>query len=330
MEKVRWGILGCADFVERRILPTLQDVQNGLVLALATRGESERLARLRNAYTIPRIYFSYDELLADSDIDAVYIPLPNSLHAEWTVKAALAGKHVLCEKPIACRSCDLLLIKEAAETSGVHVMEAFACLHSCLFETVHREIVSGSIGELRMVECYFCGHTPNPNLPECLPDFYGGAIHNVGCYNLLSIRQITQREPVSVKAYASYFPSGADACVNALLDMGEGLTALSVSSMISPRRRCLIATGSEGFIFYPHTPNTWGATEINVFSDGVIDPVKTILLEIPNNYAAEFTQMGRCILQGEKPLVTLEESLGNIKAMEMVHVAINSWMAKTT
>jgi len=330
MEKVRWGILGCADFVERRILSAMQEVQNGVVLALATRGESERLARLRDAHTIPRIYFSYDELLADSDINAVYIPLPNSLHAEWAVKAARAGKHVLCEKPIACRSSDLLLIKEAAETAGVHVMEAFACLHSCLFETVRREIVSGSIGELRTVECYFCGHSSKPNLPECLPEFYGGSIHNVGCYNLLSIRQITQREPLSVKAYASFFPNGADACVSALLDMGEGLTALSVSSLISPRRRSLLVTGSEGFIFYPHTPNTWGATEINIFSDGVRDPVKTILLEIPNNYAVEFSQMGRCILHGEKPLVTLDESLGNVKAMEMLHAAINSWMVKTT
>ena len=324
MKQVRWGILGCADIAERRIFPAFQEVKNGVVAAVATRGSSPRLERIRAAYP-PFAVCGYEELLADPSIDAVYIPLLNSMHLEWTLKAAKAGKHVLCEKPLVCRSDDVALLRQAAKEHGVYIMEAFACLHSPLYPTILQLIADGEIGELRVVEAVFSSPLKDPDSPKLSPQFFGGSIHDVGCYNLLSIRQVTGREPKSVKAFATFLPSGVDGTVTALLDMGDGILGYSLSSKDAANHRGLKIIGSNGIITFPKTPNTWGNVEITVAN---AKGTRTVSLTVPNNYAAELEQMGRCILEGETPLVSLDESEKNIRAMEMVHAAIGSYMCR--
>ncbi|MGI6403621.1 MAG: Gfo/Idh/MocA family protein [Oscillospiraceae bacterium] len=324
MKQVRWGILGCADIAERRVFPAFQEVRNGVVAAMATRGNSPRLERIRAAYP-PFEVCSYEELLAQPTIDAVYIPLPNSMHLEWTLKAAKAGKHVLCEKPMVCRSSELALIKQAAKEYGVYIMEAFACLHSPLYATIRKLIAAGEIGELRVVETVFSSPLKDPDSPKLSPQFLGGSIHDVGCYNLLSIRQVTGREPRSVKAFGTFLPSGVDGTVTALLDMGDGIMGYSLSSKDGANHRGLKVIGTRGIITFPKTPNTWGHLEITLAQP---EGNRIIPLTVPNNYATQLEQMGRCILEGEAPLVSLEESEKNIRAMEMVHAAIGSWMSR--
>lgn len=324
MKQVRWGILGCADIAERRIFPAFQEVENGAVAAVATRGRSPRLERLLAGYPPFRVC-GYQELLEDEGIDAIYLPLPNSLHLEWVLKAAKAGKHILCEKPMVCRSRELEQIKEVAAACNVHIMEGFACLHSPLYATLRRLIAEGEIGELRAVEAVFSSPLLDPESPKLSPELLGGSIHDVGCYNLLSIRQVTGREPVSVKAFGRFFPSGADSAVAALLDLGDGITGYSLSSKDGANHRGLKVVGTKGILTFPKTPNTWGHLEITLAQP---QGTRILPLTVRNTYAAQLEQMGRCILEGQAPLVSLEESGKNIRAMEMLHTAIGSWMAQ--
>lgn len=321
---VRWGILGCADIVERRILPAMEEVENGVLHAIATRGPSERLERVTAAYQPPHVYHSYEELLADPDVDAIYIPLPNRLHAQWTIQAAQAGKHVLCEKPIACRTADLKKIEAAARENKVHVMEAFACLHSPLYATIRKLIADGVIGKLVTVDSVFGGGSAKskPSI-SVNADLWGGSIHDVGCYNIMNIRQLTGREPVSVQAMATFFPEGADASVTALMDMGDGVLATYKSSKLGLSHRGMTITGDKGFIRFPKTPNSWGHQEIEVITG---EGAQMVSLDIDNPYAGEITQLGRCILEGQSPVVSLEESGKNLRVMELLHTAVGSWM----
>lgn len=327
MDRIRWGILGCADIVERRFLPALtKEVQNGEIYALASRGRSERLARVTAAYDIPKVYYDYDDLLADPAVDAVYIPVPNSLHAEWTIRAARAKKHVLCEKPIACSVFDVERIGAAATENGVVVMEAFACLHSPLYGTIRNLIDAGEIGELMAVDSVFCYNmTDRETNNTGNPALCGGSIYDVGCYNTLTIRKLTRREPVSVTARAHFWDNGLDATVRAVFDMGDDLLCAYTSSVETVSRRGISALGTEGYIHFPHTPNTWGELFITLSN---AKGSREIRLHTRNTYALEMEQMGRCILQGERPLLTLEDSARNVRALEMLHDAIGSWRSR--
>lgn len=324
MDRIRWGILGCADIVERRFLPALtSEVQNGEIYALATRGNSERLARVTAAYDIPKVYHDYDALLADPAVDAVYIPVPNSLHTQWTIRAARAKKHVLCEKPIACSVADVERIRAAAEENGVVVMEAFACLHSPLYGAIRDLIGAGEIGELMAVDSVFCYNMTcrdTNNIGN--PALCGGSIYDVGCYNTLTIRKLTCREPVAVTAKAHFWDNGLDATVRAVLDMGDNLLCAYTSSVETVSHRGLSVLGTQGYIHFPRTPNTWGELSITLNN---AKGSREITLQVRNTYALEMEQMGRCILQGERPLLTLEDSAKNVRALEMLHEAIGSW-----
>ena len=326
MERIRWGVLGCADIVERRFVDAIGQVQNGEFHALATRGKSDRLARVLAAYSIPKVYYDYDELLADPDIDAVYIPVPNSLHTEWTIRAANAKKHVLCEKPIACTVLDVERIRAAAKENNVVIMEAFACMHSPLYATILDLIDAGEIGELRMVDsafCYFMTGRENNNIAKT--ELCGGSIYDVGCYNTLTIRRLTRREPVSVKAMANFWDGGLDATVTALFDMGDGILCNYKSSVETVSHRGLSVLGTQGYIHFPRTPNTWGKLDITLNNQ---KGSRIVSLDVRNTYALEMEQMGRCILQGEQPLLSLDDSMRNIRALQMLHNAIGSWMSE--
>ena len=326
MERIRWGVLGCADIVERRFVDAIGQVNNGEFYALATRGKSDRLARVLAACSIPNVYYDYDELLADPHIDAVYIPVPNSLHTEWTIRTATAKKHVLCEKPIACTVADVKRIQAAAKENNVVVMEAFACMHSPLYATILDLIDAGEIGELRMVDsafCYFMTGRENNNIAKT--ELCGGSIYDVGCYNTLTIRRLTRREPVSVKAMANFWDTGLDATVTALFDMGDGILCNYKSSVETVSHRGLSVLGTQGYIHFPRTTNTWGKLDITLNNE---IGSRIVSLDVRNTYALEMEQFGRCILNGEQPLLSLEDSMRNVRALQMLHNAIGSWMSE--
>ena len=327
MERIRWGVLGCADIVERRFVDAIGQVNNGEFYALATRGKSDRLARVLAACSIPNVYYDYDELLADPHIDAVYIPVPNSLHTEWTIRTATAKKHVLCEKPIACTVADVKRIQAAAKENNVVVMEAFACMHSPLYATILDLIDAGEIGELRMVDsafCYFMTGRENNNIAKT--ELCGGSIYDVGCYNTLTIRRLTRREPVSVKAMANFWDTGLDADRHCPVRHG-GRHTLQLQK--APLR--LFPTGDYPFLARKATSisrarpirgGSWISRSNNEIGSRIVS------LDVRNTYALEMEQFGRCILNGEQPLLSLEDSMRNVRALQMLHNAIGSWMSE--
>jgi len=320
MQKIHWGVLGCATIAEQRFIPSIMEANNAVLCALATRGGSERLSRIQTKYPIPRIYYSYDELLGDPNIDAVYIPLPNGQHVDWTVKAAIAKKHVLCEKPMALSPAGIDAIAAAGRQNGVQTMEAFACMHSPLYPSIREWIANGEIGELRTVSAVFCylleETAGNINASR---ELAGGSINDVGCYNMLTIRQITQREPQSIIAKANFLPTGVDSHVDAILDMGDGVLCFSMCSIETAPQRSLSILGTHGYIAFDRTPNAWGLLNVTLNN---AKGNRVIQLDASNNYTSEIEQFGRCILDGEPPKVTLGESRLNARALEMLHAAI--------
>jgi predicted dehydrogenase len=321
MDKIKWGILGCGNIVEYRFLPALaNDVKNGELYAIASFSKSERLAKAISLYHPPMIYNTYDELLADKNVNAVYVPLPNSLHKEWAIKAAQAGKHVLCEKPIALSVSELDKMECAAKENNVFLMEAFACMHSPLYQGIRSLISEGEIGDLKIVTACFCDMVDNAE-HLVMPKWGGGSIYDVGCYVALSIRQITLREPVSVRATATFLTSGADETVIASFDMGDGIIAEYESSISTARKRVYTALGSKGFISFMHTPNSWGELCISLKNH---KHTKDIVLKARNTYAMEIEQLGKCVIDGERPLVSIDESRNNLRMMEMLFKAIGN------
>ena len=316
MDKVRWGVLGCADIAENRFLPALaDDVENGVLQAVASRGGA-RFERVVEKFKPKKTYLHYQELLADPDVDAVYLPLPNAFHKEWAVKAANAKKHVLCEKPIACSLSELEEMKKACEENNVLLMEGLALLHSPLLPAIKEIIASGEIGKVKLINSHFHFPLDNPDSIVLNSELRGGSIFDVGCYNTIAIRHLSGKEPIEVKAFGEITESGVDASCYALYDMGDGITGISQCAVNTAFRRGFSVLGEKGYIQFNRTPNAWGKLEIEV----VTEAGKRIeILETKSTYALEVEQFGRCILTGEKPLVTLEESEDNLKAILMMH-----------
>lgn len=316
MKKVRWGVLGCADIAENRFLPALaDDVENGVLQAVASRGGA-RFERIVEKFKPPKTYLKYEELLADPDVDAVYLPLPNAFHKEWTIKAANAKKHILCEKPIACSLSELAEMKKACAENKVLLMEGLALLHSPLLPAIKEIIDSGEIGRVKLINSHF--HFPLDDLDSIVlnSELRGGAIFDVGCYNTIAIRHLSGKEPLAVKAFGEITKSGVDSSCYALFDMGDGITGISQCAINTAFRRGFSILGEKGYIQFNRTPNAWGVLEIEVTTEA---GNHIVTLETKSTYALEAEQFGRCILTGEQPLVTPEESENNLKAILMMH-----------
>lgn len=313
-DRVRWGILGCASIARRRVIPALvNEADNAHLYAVASRNEAglQRVAE----FQAEKAYASYEEMLADPKVDAVYIPLPNALHMEWAIAAMRAKKHVLCEKPLALSVSQIERMEEASKENNVLLMEAFACLHTPLYPAILDMIDQGEIGAVRVVNAAF--HYLDVSDSVC--QHYalgGGGVYDVGCYNILTIRQLCRAEPRSVIAVAEKNASGVDVSCYAVLDMGDGVDGVSQCGMNAARRCVTSVLGEKGFIRFERTPNAWGTLRVELNNEKGHHIVE---LECPKaSYALEIEQFGRCIAGKEQPRMSLEESKKNMAAMEMV------------
>lgn len=255
-ETVKWGILGNAAIARKCVIPAIQASGNGQVLALATRtpaAAEEVVSRNR----IKHVYDRYDALLANPDIDAVYIPLPNHLHHPWTLSALAAGKHVLCEKPLARNAAEAKEMVRAAEKAGLLLMEAFMYRFHPRNRRIHQMTADGSIGKPRIVHSAFCYHMPEDILESSgnarlNPELGGGALLDVGCYSVSAARWLFGQEPRQVQAQAIYHASGADIHLAGILRFPESALATFEASFISALQQTFTAVGSQAAIELPH------------------------------------------------------------------------------
>ena len=320
MEKVKWGVLGTADIARGQTIPGMMLAEHCERYAVAGR-RLEKAESYRDEFGFQKAYGSYDELLADPEVQAVYIPLPNDIHCEWTVKALKAKKHVLCEKPLALCEAQVKEMYRTAEENGVLLMEAFAYLHSPFVKAVKAELDAGTIGDILYFESEFiAGRRPDTDI-RLKKETGGGAFYDLGCYPLSMALWMIGKEPDEVKAAAQFSEKEIDLFTSAVLLYGNGLVAKIDCGMlpIPGRQDGLCVFGTKGKIVSPVEFNQCGEIPYTVERNGVKE-TKTVTA--PNNYALETEQLSRCILYGEKPHVSKAFSLMAARTTDRILNAI--------
>jgi predicted dehydrogenase len=255
-EAVKWGIMGNATIARKCVIPAIRKSGNGDISALATRSPAQA-KQVAADYHIEHVYDSYDALLLDPQVDLVYIPLPNHLHHPWTIKALKAGKHVLCEKPLACNAGQAREMAAAAKDAGRLLMEAFMYRFHPRSRRIKQMVVEGAIGTPRLIRSAFCfrmadaewSDPPNVRLD---PKMGGGALLDVGCYSVSVGRWILEAEPSRVQAQAGYDPGGVDMHMVGSLDFAAKGLASFEASFITALQQTYCIAGSEGVIELPH------------------------------------------------------------------------------
>lgn len=311
---VNWGVIGCAGIAERAVIPGILSANNAKLYAIASRGDTGKLKNFCQKFNPVKAYTSYEELLDDPEIDAVYIPLPNGLHYEWTLKAAEKKKHILCEKPLGINADEVKAMKEAADKNGVLLMEAFAYRQSPLTKKVKSLVENGIVGKIKFMESHFCYYLDNMEDVRFNASLSGGATYDVGCYNLNIIRHIIGTEPKAVYATGEVGEkTGIDESSCIMMEFEGGVKAVSYCSLISAIRNEYTILGETGIIHVPVAFNEKGNNKIVITKASGIEE---IIVNCPDNYMLEVEQFGRCILNGEKQLILYEDSLNNAKLID--------------
>ena len=321
-EPVRWGVIGCADIAVKKVIPAMSGSDLSRVTAIASRSE-ERSAATARSLGIPRSYGSYQALLDDAEIEAVYIPLPNHLHHEWAIAAADAGKHVLCEKPLSTSSALAREMIVASERSGVKLMEAFMYRLHPLWVEVRRLLAEGAVGELRAVQSFFSYHNVDPEDIRNRVDAGGGSLFDIGCYPVNMARMLFQAEPTDVMAAIRRDPSfGTDILTSVILDFDGRHATFTCSTQLEPDQRVHIY-GTEGRLLVEIPYNIPPDRPTRVLSiaggDPPVDPkIVTHQIDAADQYRIQADAFSRAIRE-EAPVPTPpEDAVANLEVMERI------------
>lgn len=322
-KKVNWGILGCAGIARIRTIPGLLQADNARLYAVASRGDG-KAEEFKELFSAEKAYGSYEQLLEDDEVDAVYIPLPNSMHYEWTAKAAKAGKHILCEKPLAMNEEEARKMYEVCRENGVLLMEAFAYRHSPLVQKVKALIDEGAIGKVKYIESHLTDVLFDMSNIRMNQNLGGGAFYDMACYNVNVISYLMGKEPENVKAFAEMdCEYGVDVSNTFLIKYADGTQAAGYSSLNSYARGYYAVVGDKGRIEVPCNFNCRNVCKFTVSTGARVDNVEVLdeekteyTVRCPDNYMLEIEQFGRCILDGEQPLVSEEETLQNVRILD--------------
>jgi predicted dehydrogenase len=249
-DKVRFGVLSTANIGRVAVNPAIQASSNGELVAVASR-DGARARDFASKAGIPRHHGAYEALLDDPDVDAVYIPLPNSLHRRWTILAAEKGKHILCEKPLALTATECREMAAAAEANGVKLMEAFMYRFHPRTEKAKGLVREGAVGAMRAIRSAFTFRLTRPDNIRLQPDLGGGALMDVGCYCVNVSRTLVGAEPVAVQAWATWAPGGVDAQLAGSLLFEGGVVAQFDCALTLERREAYEVAGTEGSLVVP-------------------------------------------------------------------------------
>lgn len=324
MKTVRWGILGAAKFAREHMGPAIHAAEGAELVALATSGP-EKAAAFRAFCPSLKIHDSYEALLADPDIDAVHIPLPNHLHVEWALKAIAAGKHVLCEKPIAMRAGEFDQLIAARDASGLLVAEAFMIVHHPQWTRVREWISRGEIGRLRHVDAAFSFN--NGSQPQNIrnrPETGGGSLRDIGVYTFGAARFATGAEAQDVQARIIR-ENGTEifAQVQAVMDgNGHRFTYGSTTSMRLMNRQEVVFQGDLGLIRVASAPFNAGVYNVAEIELQIPGPRSVVeRFTVPNQYKLQVEAFGRTIRDGAAYACPLEFSRGTQAMMDAAYDA---------
>jgi len=325
MKKVRWGILSTAKIGKEKVIPAMRSGEHCEVAAIASRN-LEKAQTLARQFSVPKAYGSYEELLTDPEIDAVYNPLPNHLHVPWSIKALEAGKHVLCEKPIGLNAGEAQELLEAARKhSQLKVMEAFMYRHHPQWQRARQLVDDGGIGELRLIESFFSYYNVDPDNVRNMADAGGGALMDIGCYCISLSRFIFDDEPqraCGIMEYDSRF--GVDRLTSGVLNFSKGSSTFSCATQLVPYQRVNVF-GTEGRveIEIPFNPPANQPTRI-WHQRGT--EVRDIVLESCDQYAIQGELFSQAVLNDTEVPTPLEDAVANMKTIEAVVSSAESGM----
>jgi len=309
---VKWGIVSTAN-INRKVIPGAKDSAKVELVAVASRTQ-ERADAYAAEWEIPRAYGSYDALLADPEIDAVYVSLPNTLHVEWSIKALEAGKHVLCEKPLSRKPDEVEAAFDAAERTGRLLSEAFMYRHNPQTVRAKQLVEDGTIGEVRLVRSTFSYSLYDEDNIRLRPEVEGGALMDVGCYNV-SWSRLIAGEPERVWGDAWHGPTGTDwVFTGAMRFPGDVIAYFDCGTALTERDEVEIV-GSEASLFLDD-PYHCVVPVIEVRKG---DYVERIELDYVSSYRLELENMSDAIRGEGEPLLGRDDALGQARALEALH-----------
>jgi predicted dehydrogenase len=321
MRKTRWGVLGVANIAVVKVIPAMQRGERSEIAAIASRN----LAKAQQAAAklgIPKAYGSYEELLADPEIDAVYNPLPNHLHVPWSIKAAEAGKHVLCEKPIGLSADEAKQLRDARDRTGVKIGEAFMVRTHPQWLKALEWVRAGRIGDLRSIMGFFSYFLLDPANVRNVFDWGGGGVMDIGCYPIFTSRFIFGSEPRRVLALVDRDPEmKIDRLTSVILDFPTGQSIFTCSTQLVPYQRMQIF-GTKGRIEIEIPFNAPPDYPCRVLLDGSGDlfgrGIETYEAPICDQYTIQGDQFSRAV-QGEGDVpVPLESAIANMAVIDAV------------
>lgn len=296
-------------------MPAIQESETGVIRAVASRG-LEKSSSVAAEFGIEQAYGSYEELLADPEVDAVYIPLPNHLHCEWVIRAAGAGKHVLCEKPIALNSREAAEMVEACGKAGVHLAEAYMYRHHPRIAKLQEIIASGEIGELRSIRGTFTYNDAEDTTNIRFKSAWGGgSLYDVGCYPLTAARLLFGEEPEAVTIQAMFSPEhdGVDMMASGLVEFPGGRGLIFDCGMWAYNRQLLEVLGTEGRIEVPMPFNArFDDAEFYLYGSGEPQRVEAFGA---NPYVQQADHFATAVFSG-KPWIAAEDPVLNMKLIE--------------
>lgn len=304
---LNWGLLSTAR-INRAVIKPLRASKRNQLLAVASRTQ-ESADNYAREWSIPRTHGSYNALLADPDIDVIYNPLPNHLHAEWTIKAVQAGKHVLCEKPLALSVQEVDAIRDAARKHGRIVMEGFMYRHHPQTLKVQELVKSGSLGTLKLIRGSFSFLLTREGDVRLNPAMGGGSIWDIGCYPISYARMVVSTNLLEVFGWQVTGPTGIDESFAGQLRFANDVLAQFDSSFVVPFHTFMEIVGSEGTLNIPRPFRP--ETDENIY---LTRGDKTETIKVPGQelYTGEVENMADAILLGQEPRVSLEDSRANV------------------
>lgn len=330
MEKkvVRWGVLGCSGIGKSRTIPGLLACSNAELYAIAGRNE-EKLKAYAEPFAPKKLYTDYQALLDDENVDAVYLPLPNGVHMEWVVKAAKAGKHILCEKPMALTEAQVKEMFAAAKEHGVLLEEAYAFRHAQLVEKVKEIVDSGAIGKIRYLESKHSTFDTNRQGIRYQKGNGGGAVYDVTCYNVSLASFLLGKDPEDMHVYCGFDKeTGVDTSDAVLLRYEEGVSAMLYAGLDAYPRGCFSILGETGRIDVDHKFNSRGLCHVRVGKNArpqnaeYVDEIITdYTVWVDDNYQMEIQKFSDAVLNGTPLTISEEESLRTARVCDAIRKA---------
>ena len=321
---VRWGVLGAARIAVHKVIPGTRKAANAEVVAIAARRPGAA-AEAAASLGIPRSYESYEALLADGGVDAVYIPLPNDAHVPWSLKALEAGKHVLCEKPLALSAAEAETLADAAEKHPrLKIMEAFMYRLHPQWVRFKELIDGGVVGELKAIQSFFSYHNRNPDDIRNRPETGGGGLMDIGCYQISLSRWLFGAEPSRVLGRIETDPEfGVDRLADGILDFGRGTSTFTCSTQLVPYQR-VNAFGAEGRVEMEIPFNAPPDAPCVLWTQSGGDAPVREELPVADQYALQAEAFGRAVLDDTPVPTPLTDAVANLRVIEALRASDQS------